>query len=337
MKKIIPFILVLIFLILGYYAYSLLTEKKSALSNESLSNFAIKDTSSINRLTISNTNNERIDFHKIDGSWQFEDGTCLQVHMINNFLETIKYIAIKAPVPVGTVPYVNKEILGQHKKIEIYQHGKLSKTWYIGSSTQDHYGTYMILKIEGQGISPEPFVTFLPSGYGNLSDQFSLRKKDYQCSGIFVYKPDDIKSINVVCHSDTSQNFLIKNLGNNEFEIYNNGTKISQFDTVKVRDYIVSFKKMHYQTKEPIMPKNIRDSIIQSPPYYTLTVTNSNGVKNELITHLKYNPFEKYDYDGNLIIYDLNNLYGYNNQIGFVSIQYFVFDKTFKTIQYFKS
>ena len=321
---------------LGYLAYHLSSQKKSSLSQDSLSEFAIKDTSTIDRIRISSNMGGMVDFVKQDGKWNFADGGCMQDHMIFVFLETIKYIAIKSPVAKGAIENVNKQTLAQHKKVEIFQNGKLTKTWFIGSTTPDHYGTYMILKIEGVGISPEPFITFQPNVYGNLSDQFSVIKKDYECSGIFVY--DDllkIKQIDIENHDQPTESFRILCIDTNTFELYNNDKKVSSFDTTAVRDYITGFAKMHYNIKEPIMPAEKRDSIINSPPYYTITVTDRDGNENKLITHLKSPDFKDYDYDGNLITIDRDKLYGMMNNGTFVMLQYFVFDKAFKTIKNF--
>ncbi|MFK8038382.1 MAG: hypothetical protein AB8B74_08840 [Crocinitomicaceae bacterium] len=335
--KYLKIVLLLIILVgLFFVTFNLIGQKKSSLSSEALSDFAIKDTASIDRIRVSSNAGGLIDFIKEDGLWNFIDGGCMQQHMLRNFLETIKYVAIKGPVPKGSIETVNKQTLSKHKKIEIFQNGKLTKTWFIGTTTADHYGTYMVLKEEGIGISPEPFITFQPNVYGNLADQFSLRRKDYECSGIFVYDNLlDITEIDVVVHYDTSRSFKIVALDSNKFELYQNTIKIDRFDTAKVRSYITGFVKMHYDVKEPIIPKEIRDSTIASEPYYTITVKDSKK-STTLITHLKDPVGVELDYEGNLVEIDRDNLFGVMDNGDFVMIQYFVFDKAFKTLDYFK-
>ncbi len=80
-----------------------------------------------------------------------------------------------------------------HKKVEIFQNGKIAKTWYVGNATQDHLGTYMLLKDAEKGKSPEPFIMFLPNMYGSLQARFSTNPLDYVCSEIFTYDPLKIK------------------------------------------------------------------------------------------------------------------------------------------------
>ncbi len=336
MKKYRSILIILIVSALGYLTYGLLTQKKSSPSDKGLSEFAVKDTSLITRIIISSNAGGKVDFNKQDGKWFFNEGGCVQQHMIKSFLETIKYIAIKGPVQKGAIQNVNKRILGRHKKIEIFQNNKLFKTWYIGTSTRDHYGTYMLLKTAAEGTSPEPYIMYLPNMYGNLSDQFSLRKKDYECSEIFVYDPLNIKTVEVELPDSSHLNFRIESIGENAFELYQNDTKIEGFDTTRVRAYLVGFRKIHYDTKEPIMPDVIRDSILDQNPNYIITITDNNGDKNRVETFLKPAIQEKYDYNGDLIKHDRNHLFALSNEGTFLLIQYHVFDKLFRDINYFK-
>ncbi len=336
MSRIKSVLLIIVLAGLAVVTWMLFDKEKSSLSAEALSDFAVKDTASITRIKISSNVGGEVDFVRNGGKWEAIDGGCIQQHMIDGFLETIKYIAVKAPMPRGAIDHVNKRILGQHKKVEIYQNGKLSKTWFIGGTTPDHYGTYMLLKKEGVGKSPEPFIMYMPSVYGNLSDQFSLRLKDYQCSGMFLYDPLDIQSVEVEIPDSLSLNYKIVSLDSNLFELYHNETKIEQFDTAKVRSYLVGFRKIHYDVKEPIMPKKLKDSTLNNTPYYIITVTDKAGIENKVTTYIKYPEFTSYDYDGNLITTDQNNLFAVTNSGDFVLVQYFVFDKLFRDLNYFK-
>jgi len=336
MKKITPILIIILIAGLSWLVYTLSITEKSSLSDEALSDFAIKDTASIDRIKISSNVGGQVDFFRVNGHWEFKEGGCLQQHMLDVMLETIKYVAVKAPVPVGAVDNVTKRILGQHKKIEIYQSGKLTKTWFIGGTTADHYGTYMLLKIEGKGTSPEPFITYMPSVYGNLSDLFSLRIKDYECSGIFLYDPLDIKEVDVQIPDSAHLNYTIKSLDSNKFELYQNEMKVNNFDTTQIRKYLLGFRKIHYEIKNPIVPQEVKDSTLANTPTYIIKVTDKKGNVNKVTTYLKFPIFNNYDYDGNLITHDLNSLFAVTNSGTFVQVQYFVFDKLFRDINFFK-
>ena len=61
------------------------------------------------------------------------------------------------------------------------------KTWYIGSPTQDHTGTYMLLQL-GQDKSSKPYVTYKPGMYGTLEVRFFTDWKAWRSPRIFDYK-----------------------------------------------------------------------------------------------------------------------------------------------------
>ena len=100
-----------------------LINNKSSLSEKALSDFAVKDTASIDRINLSDTKGHAMTFVKSNHVWTLEAGECVQQHMIATFLETFKYVSVKSPVPEGAVDNMNTQIMLHHKKIEIYQNG----------------------------------------------------------------------------------------------------------------------------------------------------------------------------------------------------------------------
>ena len=159
MNKNIKTLLILVVVgVLGYVVYSQMGKDNSSLSDEALSDFAVTDTSSVDVIKLSDTEGYKMAFKKESNVWVLEDGQCVQQHMIEVFLETFKYIAVKSPVPAAAVSNINEQIMKHHKKVEIFQNGNISKTWYVGNPTQDHLGTYMLLKDAEKGKSPEPFI-----------------------------------------------------------------------------------------------------------------------------------------------------------------------------------
>jgi len=337
MKNIKTIIILLVLIGLGYFVFTKVTGKKTSLSTEALSNFAIKDTSSVDKINLSDTQNHKMTFIKKDNVWTLEDGSCVQQHMIREFLETFKYISVKGPTPIGSLDNVNKQIVTHHKKVEIFQNGKLSKTWYIGSSTQDHLGTYVLLKDPVLGKSPEPFIMYMPNMHGTLSEQFSTNKLDYICSGVFKYNPLNIKSVNVEIPDSSHLNFKIVAIDDNQFELYNNDLKIEKFDTSEVRKYLMLYKKIHFEHLNRTANTEKIDSLKKSTPYYTIEVTDKDGDVNKVYAHLKLPAFDRYDFDGNLMTYDKDRLWLFDRHGELSVCQYFVFGPLFRDINYFKA
>ena len=336
MKNIKTIIILLVVAILGYFIFMLFGGEKSSLSEKALSDFAVKDTASIDRINLSDTQGNAMGFIKSDHVWTLETGECIQQHMVATFLETFKYVAVKSPVPEGAVDNMNEQIMLHHKKIEIYQNGKISKTWYVGNPTQDHLGTYMLLKDPEKGKSPEPFIMFLPNMNGNLLDRFSTNQLDYVCSEIFTYDPLNILSIDVVIPDSTELNYKIVALDNNSFELYNNDLKVDAFDTSRVRSYITSYRKVHFEHHNRTANADHVDSLNNSIPYYIISVTDKQGDVNKVVAHLKSPGFNRYDFNGELVEYDQDNLWVFTRYNELTVCQYYVFDKLLRDINFFK-
>ncbi len=336
MKKLKTVLILVVVIVLAYFTFQLLSQKSSSLSDEALSDFAVKDTALVDRINIYDTQGNEVFFVRdTDKKWTQEGGACVQQHMIHVLLETFKYIAVKSPVPEGAVDHVNKRIAVNHKKVEIFQEGKLVKTWFVGNATQDRYGTYMLLSEPDKGKSPEPFIMYMPNMYGSLETRFSTNPLDYFCSEIFLYDPLNIKQVNVKIPDSTVLNYSIKTIDKNTFELYNNENKITEFDTAKVRLYLTFFQKVHFEYHNRTYTPQQVDSLRKSKPYYVVEVIDKNDKKNRVATYLKEPAFDRYDFDGNLIPYDLDRMWAFTNDGQLVVVQFFVFDKLLRDVNYF--
>lgn len=323
---------------LAFLAYRLATNTSgSKMATEALSDFAIKDTASIDKLILTDTDGSPgVTVVRKGTKWELESGDCIQNHLIHTLLETIKYIKVKSPVPEGSIETINKTIAAHHKKMEIYQNGQLKKTWYVGDPTQDQYGTYMLLKDPEKGKSPEPFIMHLPNMYGNLSTRFITNAKDFGCTEVFVYQPENIGSVEVTIPDSTQFNFKIVALAENTFTLYNNETLVENFDTTRVRDYLVGFKKIHFERYPyDLTPENI-DSLKSGTPYFTINVTTKADESNKIRIFRRRYTFEKYGLNGELLEYDQDRVWVELNSGEIVIGQFFVFGKLLRDIRFFQ-
>ncbi len=335
MKKIKTIVIYLVVAVLAYFVYQTVTGKKSSLSAQALSDFAIKDTASVNKIHLSDTRGNDLTFVRENNKWSFEDGECVQQHLINGLLEAFKHISVKAPVGKNAVDNTNKMILTSHRKVEIFQNNKWVKTWYIGNATADHYGTFMLLKDPEKGKSPEPFIMFLPNMFGSVGDRFSTDRLDYLCSEIFRYDPTKIAEIDVEMPEKPELNFKLTQK-DGVFELYNNNQKIKDFDTLKARKYFVNYKKIHFNTYNRTLPQSGVDSLRQSIPMTIIKVTDVDGNVNQIKAYRKGIQGKQYDFEGNLLVFDRDNLWVFTNNDSLTKCQYFVFDPILKDINYFK-
>lgn len=338
MKKNTRTLLILTVLIgLAILAYFLTKQEgNSKLASEALSDFAIDDTASIDKLVLTDTyGGDGVVVIRTEEGWKGENLECIQEHLITSILTTIKHIKVKGPVPKASVNNLNKNIAAHHKKMEIYQNGKLTKTWYIGNPTPDHYGTYMLLKDEVKGKSPEPFIMFLPSMHGNLRSRFVTDSRELVCSGIFNYNPANIGQVDVNYLDSTEYSFTIKALGTNKFQLLNGTVNISNFDTTLVRDYLLGYRKVHFENPNYLLDDRQIDSLRRSQPTTTIAVTLKSGESKEIKCYRKWLEYEKFDLNGKRMKWDRDRLWIQLPDGRIVVAQYFVFDKLLRKLPHF--
>ena len=337
MKNIKTIIIIIVLVGLAFVAFKLSDKSTgSNLADSALSDFAVKDTASIDKLILTDTDgNPGVTVIRSADGWTTEEGDCVQQHLVQTLLETIKYIKVKSPVSKGSIETVNKSLAAHNKKMEIYQNGNLIKTWYVGDPTQDQYGTFMLLKDEEKGKSPEPFIMHLPNMYGNLSTRFITSPLPFQCTEVFRYDPIDIASVEVTIPDSAFLNFKVLANSENSFSVFNNANAVEEFDTTQVRNYLVGFRKVHFENHNYVLPKTSVDSVKQSTPFYTIKVTSKDGESKGVRIFRRSQQYEKLGLDGELLEFDQDRVWVELENGDLVVGQYYVFGKLMRDIRFF--
>lgn len=329
MKKNVKLFLMFIVLVtLSITAYFLTKRSDTKISDVALTDFAVEDTASIDQLKLSNTNDKSITLKRDGKKWFTEDGDEIDQKPVHTILKTIKRIQIKSTIPEGAHESVMNQIIGNHVKVDIYQNGKLLKTYFVGHPTADHYGTYMLLETPSDGRSPEPFIMYLPGHNGHLSTRFFADPKAWSFSGIFNLDPITIKEVAITNHDTPSESFTIQAVSERDFKLLDQfGKNTFNFDTVAVRNYLTNYRKVHYDFVESSLTEPMKDSILNSQPFMTIELTTKNGNHKMMDCYRRPPRKEQYDMDDNLIPYDRDLFIGHINQEDLVVCQYYVFDK----------
>ncbi|MCF8297533.1 MAG: DUF4340 domain-containing protein, partial [Saprospiraceae bacterium] len=263
---------IIITIILLIVAAFLIFKQTNTTNKSDLSNFAVSDTSNITKIFIADKQNREALLEKqTNGSWTVnKDYMAIQTN-VEVLLKTILNLEVKKPVPLVSHNSVIKRMASIATKVEIYQnvyrinflgiklfpHEKLTKTYYVGDATKDNMGTFMLME-----NSSTPYVMNLPGFNGFLSSRYSAQLKDWRDHGIFKYKLSDIKSIKIefleqpqesfVCINNNNQSFSIKSLVDDKF--------LDSYDTLKVLDFISSFRDIRFETLLNDVDKKLKDS-----------------------------------------------------------------------------
>lgn len=342
--------ILIITLILLIIALVLIFSRKTSTLSKKDSAFAVKDTSLVTKIFIADKNNNQVLLERqSDGAWLIDGKNKAHDVKVQSFLETLKDIKVRMPVAKTGRDGVIQRMATIAKKIEIYEiapwinlFGKVklfvserkTKTYYIGDVTQDNQGTYMLM--EG---SDEPYVVYLPNLRGFVSPRYSPNPDEWREHFVFQvnYKDIDYVKMEFPIEPVKSYQVSLKDDRNMILESLIDGQIIAQFDTARVLGFLTSFRDIRFESLlTNQLDKSYIDSVLISKPITVITLKTKDGSENIVKVFPKKGFSQLYDYDGAMLEpFDLDRAYALvNNGQDFVLIQYFVFDRILRPLQY---
>lgn len=321
---------ILIFILLAVIAVIIYFTNKSGTLKKELRDFAVSDTSTVDKIFMVNKANQQVTLERNGSDWMVNGKFIARKDAINVLLKTLNRIDVKSPVSKSSFDNVVKNLAAQSTKVEIYQNKHLVKTIYVGGPTQDNYGTFMMLE-----NSATPFIIHIPGFSGYLSTRFFVDESLWRASNIFNYKFQDISEITVEQPVKPENGFKILS-NNNKYDIspLNNKTSKMNFDTASVKEYIARFKSINFEYLATEIKQVKKDSILASVPYFIISVKDVSGKGKTIKTFLRRG-LGLLDDDGKPYEFDPDRLYGVLDNGEFVIIQYYVFDPLFRTYKEF--
>src|SRR5205085_319031 len=154
---------------------------------------------------------------------------------------------------------------------------KPTKVYYVGGSTQDVLGTYMM-----QENSTVPLIMEIPGFNGYLTPRYSAMEKDWRATTVFSYKPEEIKSVSITYNSNPEKSFLLSHDGN-KFSVTSSAQgAIKEVDTVRAINFLSDFKNLHFEGWDADYTEQQQDSLFNTAPYAVVTVVDNKGNKTEM-------------------------------------------------------
>jgi hypothetical protein len=330
-------ILIVLTVVSGVAYY--MSDGNSTLSNNPLANFAIEDVESIDKLIIVDKDGKKVTLTKTADSdlWDLNGKYKARKSNIDLLLKTFQRIKVKSPVPKSMQETVIRNIAGDGKKCEIYQNGVLLKTYYVGTPTPDHFGTYMLLETPSEGRSSEPFIMHMTGFAGFLSTRFFTDEEEWRHTGIFNYPELEFSSVEVDNYEYPNMNFRIDYGGGNDLKLISPASdqEVPVFDTTAVKNYLLHYKKVHFETFNSFLSPAEEDSVLRTTPAYSIKVTENDGTEKQVLLYWVQNTVNSYDTDGKEYKWHPDIFYGTLDGEDLVRCQRFVFDPLLQPIIFF--
>lgn len=325
------------------------TSTKSTLKNAG-KDFAIDDTTSVTKIFLSDKENRTVKLEKkTNGTWILNDSLYANYDAISTLLTTMMAVEVKEPIAKAARNNVVKSLASKSVKVEVYQkrfridlwglklfsYEKCTRTYYVGEATQDLMGTFMLME-----DSKEPYVVHIPGFNGFLYTRYSTKAGDWRDHSIFNLRLSQIKTFKLEFPLDPELSYKITNYNNRKFGLtaLKANKEISDFDTVKVLEVLSSCENVKYESLLSEMKKKERDSLLSSPPFHIITITDVSGNTSMIKTyHIKANEGEVDEATNEPVPYNRDRMFALvNGGKDFAIIQFYVFDRLIQPLPHFK-
>ena len=321
-------ILLLIFslLALGILTrYALSLKAKKGKSDTDLIDFSIADTARVDKFTITDATGQSITVVRDGKTWTQDNGDCITISNVNYVLEAFKNIEFKGYLPDKSKTTINKLMVSQHIKVEIYQDGEWSKTWYIGPASQDHYGQIMLLDSDEFGKSASPVLMKIKGENGIIEPKFFADPRKWMCTNIFAVPVEKIASVDVQFFDEPIRSFRVNKQGN-QMTVFQQNRQLTQVDPQKAYLYLQNYKKIHFELANYELNPLQVDSMKQTQPFCKLKLTETTGKKTTLRLFRIRSANEGRNEFGEIVNMDMNKLWCELPNGELVKCQYYVFN-----------
>lgn len=324
MKKIIVLVVALAALSgLGYYAYTL--SENQGKSDLELIDFAIEDIETVDKIIITDKLEREYTLIKKGQTWTGKNGECVTQEKVKWVLDAIKNVKFRGYLSDASIDHFKKLMTTQHIKVEIFQNGKWSKTWYIGPSTQDHYGQIMLLDDAKKGKSNVPVEVHLENMKGIIDPRFHADPFEWQCSDIFKLGLDEISSVDIKFNDEPQRSFKVTKNGQ-DVKVYQQGKLLSGITPQDGYRYLNNYQKVHWEMANYVLDKKGVDSLKRTTPFCVMTVKETSGKSTKLRLFRIISKGNEKAAAGEIVDPDLNHLWCELPNGKLVKCQYFVFN-----------
>lgn len=281
MKKLIILLVSLIVVVgLGIYALKLYNNKGK--SDTELIEFAVKDVEKIDKVIISDPFGRTFEIIKgADKMWTDKEGGCITQESVAFILDAFKNIEFKGYLPESSHAQYTKLMVTQNTKVEIFENGEWVKTWYLGPSSQDHYGQIMLLDDRDYGKSDIPVLMKIKGMNGIIEPRFFADPKKWMCTNIFRLSKSQISKIDVKFNEEKERSFSVTKNGN-ELHVYQQNKELQNVDTAMIFRYLNNYQKIHFEKPNYELSPEQCDSVKRTTPFCVLTVTETSGKSTKL-------------------------------------------------------
>ena len=271
----ISILITILIVLVSIYLINKQNYDKSTITKENV--FHIDNTSSINRIFLSDREGNTINLIKDNNNWIINKKFKVRNDAIKTLLSTINKIRIKNPVSNSAYKNVIEYIATTGVNVEIFEGEKVIKSYIIGSNTPNHLATYMIMKNNNL-----PYAIHIPGFNGFLSPRYGIQNNIlsenlWRSRKVFDLNPNQIKKIKYSDFTNTKNSYLLTNF---PIKVRDHKNNYINYNSIKVQKLLNSFKKINCEAfkknkKKLTSSKQIEELVVNDDTLRTYQISDS--------------------------------------------------------------
>jgi len=244
--------------------------------------FKVEDAASIQKIFLADRMGVTTTLERSGEGWIYNGKYPANPNVMKNLLDAITRVELQFIPPGAAIKNMVEDLATRGVKVEVYdKKNKLLKAYYVGGTTPDERGTYMIM--EG---AEQPYVMELPHMVGALNVRFSLKGDQWRDKTVFRMKPSEISYVSVEYPKNKNRSFVLEKKGG-EFEVrpfYEITPRIdAPYKKGSAEAYLQRFERIIAEAFENENPN--RQDFQQRVPFSVITVRTEAGEEQTLRLH----------------------------------------------------
>ncbi|MHC1705257.1 MAG: hypothetical protein AB9846_15230 [Tenuifilaceae bacterium] len=319
---------VLLLLIAIYY---LIFRYNSGTIKPSSKDFAVKDTSSITTIVLTQ-DSVNISLDRTEKGWLINNSFNARPNSVQSFLNVIARLDTRSPLPKSVSDSLFEVMDLSGINVKIYADSRIIIEYKIYSTNALGLGT--IGKLNDSKLG---FALQLRGFKDDIYSLFILDPEYWKSNKLFIANINQISKIDVEIPEKPEKSFSITL---DEKDIKLRATyfdkNLERFDTARVVNFIMNLTDLSYEKLLSKSSVEDKAAIVLSEPNQIFTITLRN--MNKLVLKTYPIPIDEYrDEFGRTIKFDLNRLYiSFNNDAIIAIASYMAFDPVLQDLSSFR-
>lgn len=272
-KQILLFTILLILLAIA----AIIAGSRGSFSRRSVS-FAVEEEREITRIVMSREGEESIILERNGTDWILNGKENARTSAVNLLLRTVRRMEIKSPV---SEEMFEREIMDndiEPVEVKVWSGRRLLTSFLLYSTKSNSYGNIM-----KRGKRSPAFILSVPGYRWHIGSHFNMDERYWLPFNIFSLNPVDIQSVELLYRDNPDDSFLITNPYISTGDMPDHLYWVENPDTTTLQRYFSYFIWVPMESYILDMPQEEVQSVTESPPFVTITVTSVDGSKEELL------------------------------------------------------